>query len=110
MIVVLARVTSTRGDIEALREVLAEMEQATRAEEGCHDYVFCQEISDPERIRVVELWDSMEALTAHFGTPHMARFNAALAERPPRAMTLEVHELGTKLELPSPAGGGAAGA
>jgi hypothetical protein len=31
----------------------------------------------------------------------MAAFNAALASRPPKSMTLKVHELGAELELPS---------
>jgi len=100
MIVVLVQVESSAEDIDALSDTLREMEAATRAEAGCHDYSFCQEISDPNRMRVVELWESMEALSLHFATPHMATFNAALASRPPRSMTLKVHELGPELELP----------
>ena len=101
MIVVLARVETSAADVEALRDVLREMEEATRAESGCHDYSFCQEVSDPDAIRIVELWESMDALAAHFATPHMAKFNAALAGRPPRSMTLKVHELGAELALPT---------
>ena len=101
MIIVVARIESRAEDIDALRDVLREMEEATRAEPGCHDYAFCQEISDPDRIRIVELWESMEALASHFGTPHMAKFNAALADRPPRAMDLKIHELGAEQSLPS---------
>lgn len=101
MIIVLVQVESSAADIDALREVLTKMETATRAEPGCHDYSFCQEISDPNSMRVVELWESMDALAVHFATPHMATFNAALASRPPRSMQLKVHELGAELELPS---------
>jgi quinol monooxygenase YgiN len=101
MIVVLVQVESSAEDIDALRETLCEMETTTRAEAGCHDYAFSQEISDPSRLRIVELWESMDALRLHFATPHMAAFNAALASRPPKSMTLKVHELGAELELPS---------
>jgi len=101
MIVVLVQVDSSTEDIDALRGTLSEMESATRAEAGCHDYSFSQEISDPNRMRIVELWESMEALADHFATPHMATFNAAFESRPPRSMSLKVYELGAELELPS---------
>ncbi len=101
MIIVLVQAESSAADIDALRDVFLEMETTTRAEPGCHDDCFSQEISDPNRIRITELWESMDALAAHFATPHMATFNAALADRPPKSMTLKVHELGAELELPS---------
>lgn len=101
MIVVLAQVESTLESIETLREALLEMEKASRAEAGCHDYTFCQEIGDPKRLRIVELWESMDALRAHFATPHMARFRESLAGAAPESMQVKVHELGNQLELPS---------
>ena len=52
-------------------------------------------------LRINERWASMEALAAHFKTPHMAKFNQAIAARRPKSMKLELHELGDALELPS---------
>lgn len=101
MIVVLAQVESSQGSIETIRGALMEMEKASRAEKGCYDYTFCQEIGDPSRLRIVELWESMDALRAHFATPHMTRFREALAGAPPKSMEVKVHELGNQLELPS---------
>lgn len=101
MIIVLAQVESSIESIETLRGALVEMEKASRAEEGCHDYTFCQEIGDPTRLRIVELWESMDALRVHFATPHMARFRESMAAAPPKSMTVKVHELGEQLELPS---------
>ena len=45
--------------------------------------------------------ESIDALRAHFATPHMARFRKSLAEAPPKSMSVKVHELGESLELPS---------
>jgi quinol monooxygenase YgiN len=101
VIIVLAKVESSAPEIESLRTVLVEMQAASRAESGCHDYTFSQEIADPNRIRIVELWESIGALRAHFGTPHMAKFREALAAPPPRSMELKLHELGQALEMPS---------
>ena len=100
MINIIAVIESSADDIEALREVIAEMETASRAEPGCEDYTFCQEVSDPNRLRINELWKSMDDLQAHFATPHMAKFNEAVAARPPRSMNLRIHELGEEQTLP----------
>jgi quinol monooxygenase YgiN len=101
MIIVRVKVESSAESIQALAADLTRMENATREEPGCRDYVFCRELSDPNRLRILEVWDSMDALRAHFATPHMADFRKALAGAPPRSMAVEVHELGVKLELPS---------
>jgi quinol monooxygenase YgiN len=101
MIIVLAEVESSLESIEAIRGALVEMEKAGRAEAGCHDYTFCQEIGDPSHLRIVEFWESMGALRAHFATPHMAKFRKSLAGAPPKSMSVKVHELGDQLELPS---------
>ena len=101
MIVVLAQVENSLDSIETIRGALVEMEKASRAEAGCHDYTFCQEIGDPTRLRIVELWESMDALSAHFATPHMAKFRESLAGSPPKSMQVKVHELGQQLDMPS---------
>ncbi len=101
MIVVLAQVESSVESIETIRGALVEMEKASRAESGCHDYTFCQEISDPTRLRIVEIWESMDVLSEHFATPHMAKFRETLAGAPPKSMEVKVHELGDQLALPS---------
>jgi quinol monooxygenase YgiN len=101
MIVVLVEVETSAEAIEGLRAPLDVMQKASRAEEGCHDYTFSQEICDPNKMRIVEIWESMDALKFHFGTPHMEAFRKAMAASPPGSMTVKVHELGAQLELPS---------
>ncbi len=104
MIVVFAEVEVAPENVAAMRDAVSEMEQASRAEAGCHEYVFSQELSSPEKLRIFELWESMEALEAHFQMPHMARFNQAIAAHPPRSMNLKVHELGPETTLPGAGG------
>ena len=100
MLTIVAIVQSTAADIEAMRPAMQAMEEASRAEEGCHDYTFLQEVSNPDVLRINERWESMEALQAHFATPHMAEFNKAMGAHPPKSMTLSLHELGEERELP----------
>jgi quinol monooxygenase YgiN len=36
-------------------------------------------------LRITERWQSMEALEAHFQAPHMAEFQAAMAQHAPKS-------------------------
>ena len=52
----------------AMRKVM----EATRAEDGCIEYNYAEDVADPGLIRVSEVWASREQLAAHLKTPHMA--------------------------------------
>ncbi len=53
------------------------MMDESRAEEGCHAYVFTQDGHDPSIIRLYELWEDADALAAHAASEHMAAWRAA---------------------------------
>lgn len=101
MIVVNGIVESTASDIEALKEAVAKMEIASRAEAGCRDYTFSVELNNPNKLRITECWESMEALQAHFQVAHMAEFQQAMAANPPLSLDVTFYEAE---ELPSPMG------
>jgi quinol monooxygenase YgiN len=65
---------------DAVVAVAHEMMAETQKEVGCHAYTFSADFSDPARFYLFERWESQSALEAHFATPHMARFQAALAK------------------------------
>ena len=52
----------------AMRKVM----EATRAEDGCIEYNYGEDVLDPGLIRVSEVWESAEQLAAHLKTHHMA--------------------------------------
>ena len=62
--------------ISAANEMMAE----TLKEKGCHAYAFTSDFADPARIHLFERWESQSDLEAHFKTPHMARFQAAIGK------------------------------
>ena len=65
---------SFRFPPEALAEARPLMRaviDATLAEPGCRTYSYAEDVAEPGLFRVTELWDSREALSAHFATPHM---------------------------------------
>ena len=79
--------------IALAREMMAE----TASEQGCLQYRFYADIENENRFRVFEEWSGDDALQAHFETPHMARFNARIADilaAPPRITRYQVSDHG----------------
>ena len=62
--------------VESIRALV----RATRAEDGCIDYSFAQDLTDPDVLVLFERWRDADALAAHFGTPHMATFQQVMTE------------------------------
>ena len=93
MIYVIAEVRVKPGTIDqaiaAARLSVAE----TVKEEGCISYDMHQSVTDPQRLVLVERWESREALTRHFDTPHFKAWRAAgpefVAERKAEVITPE---------------------
>ena len=71
MIAVLGSFRFPPEAIERARWLMRAVIEATLAERGCHAYSYAEDVAEPGLFRVTELWDSREALAAHFGTPHM---------------------------------------
>jgi quinol monooxygenase YgiN len=60
-----------------------ELQRATAIDEpGCLVYTIAADPADPGRIQIVELWDSSEALDAHFRHPNFHATGAALRAEP----------------------------
>lgn len=93
MIVVNGILKTSQEAISALQGAVATMETASRAEEGCLDYTFSIEMSDSTVIRITEKWENLESLQAHFNTPHMAEFQAAMGAYPPESMEAKFYEV-----------------
>ncbi len=59
-------------NVEAARPAMRKVMEATRAEAGCIEYNYGEDVLDPGLIRVSELWESREQLMVHMKAPHMA--------------------------------------
>lgn len=57
-------------NLERARPEMRKVLEASRAEAGCREYNFGEDVLDPGLIRVSEIWDSVEHLMAHTQTPH----------------------------------------
>ena len=53
------------------------MADASRAEEGCVEYGYAEDVFDPGLIHVKELWTDQAALDRHFASDHITEWRAA---------------------------------
>ncbi len=79
MVIVVGTAKLGEGALDAGKEALTAMIEASRAEDGCIEYAYSQDILDPTVLRITEKWVNDAALAFHFQTPHMAAFQNALA-------------------------------
>jgi len=65
----------------------------TLKEAGCHAYSFTADLDDPTLMHLFERWESEDHLKAHFSTPHMAKFQAALGQLRPQVLEIQKYEI-----------------
>lgn len=78
MLIVAGRVKVRPETRAEAAQAALKMVKATLAEPGCKTYGFYADLEDPNTFLIFEVWDNEAALTAHFGTPHMAEFNSVV--------------------------------
>lgn len=84
---------------DAAMAAMSEMQAETNKEDGCVSYVFSADMNDEALFHLFEEWESMEHLQAHFVAPHMAEFQAKVAELGDREMNISKYEATDKAPL-----------
>ncbi|MGI9613355.1 MAG: putative quinol monooxygenase [Acidimicrobiales bacterium] len=82
MLIIAGTLTVDATQRQAMLDSVAPMVQASRAEAGCHEYVFTPDPHDPSLVRLFEMWESQGALDAHFASDHMAAWQQRAADLP----------------------------
>jgi quinol monooxygenase YgiN len=77
MLLVLGTFRTPPENLAAARRVMAAMIDASRAEPGCLDYVYAEDLRIPGLIHVKEVWTDRAALDAHFASAHLAAWRAS---------------------------------
>ncbi len=74
MLLIVGTVRLPPENMEAARPAMQRMADASRAEEGCEEYTYAEDVFDPGLIHVKELWVDQLALDRHFETEHLAQW------------------------------------
>ncbi len=93
MIVVMGTIELAEGDIDRLQGAMAKQMAETQAEDGCQQYIFSRDVTNPNRLLISEHWRDGEALAAHGKTAHMAEFNKAIASATIKAISVKAYEV-----------------
>ncbi|MFZ4606834.1 MAG: putative quinol monooxygenase [Caulobacter sp.] len=80
MILIVGTVRLPPENVARARPAMTAMVAASRAEDGCLDYAYAEDLLVPGLIRVSEAWRDRDALKAHFQTAHMAAWRAVFPE------------------------------
>jgi quinol monooxygenase YgiN len=80
MIMVIGTFRLPPRSIGAAQIAMARVVAASRAEAGCVDYAYAEDVLEPGLFRVSEAWTDRAALDAHFHTPHMQEWLRERAE------------------------------
>ena len=99
MILIAGTVRFPAEALPAARPVMARMVTATRAEDGCLQYAFAEDVLDPCLIHISELWRDAAALDAHRNTAHMAAWRAEGAELGIHGRDLRFYEVGAPITV-----------
>jgi quinol monooxygenase YgiN len=79
--------------LAARADILA-MISASRAEQGCLEYCYAEDVLEPGLIHVKEIWTSREALRDHFAAPHLGAWRSAWPRLQISDRKLELYEIG----------------
>jgi quinol monooxygenase YgiN len=82
MLIVAGEIRMQSGTRDQFLAAVGSLVAATLLEHGCQTYAFTPDPDDADLIRLYELWDDEESLTAHLGSPHIAAWQSTSAELP----------------------------
>jgi quinol monooxygenase YgiN len=81
------------GALETLKDEMRKVVEATRTEDGCINYDFAVDVSDPTRLIIFERWRDRKALESHLGSQHVSEWRTAAAAVGPLERDLSVWEV-----------------
>ena len=94
MLLIVGTIRLPAAKLDRARPVMQRMVEASRAEAGCLDYCYAQDIGDPGLIHVRELWTDRTALDAHFDSAHLAEWRSRWSDLGIGERDLRMFEVG----------------
>ena len=94
MLLIVGTVRLPAENLERAKPAMRAMVQASRAEPGCLEYGYAEDVLVRGLIHVKELWQDQAALDAHFASAHIAAWRAAWPGLGIGERDLRVYEVG----------------
>lgn len=94
MLLIVGTVRLPAENLERAKPAMRAMAEASRAEPGCLEYGYAEDVLVPGLIHVKELWQDQASLDAHFASSHIAAWRAAWPALGIGDRDLRVYEVG----------------
>ncbi|MBB2970505.1 putative quinol monooxygenase [Mesorhizobium sp. RMAD-H1] len=94
MLLIIGTIRLPPENLRAARPVMARMVSASRAEDGCEEYSYAEDVLDPGLVHVKEMWRDQAALDRHFASEHLAEWRAEWPKLGIGERNLRVYEVG----------------
>ena len=94
MLLIIGTIRLPADLLAAARPAMASMVEATRAEAGCLEYSYAEDVLDRGLIHVKERWTDREALGEHFKSGHIANWRASWPSLGIGERNLHLYEVG----------------
>ena len=94
MLLIVGTVRLPAHNLAEARPVMKRMVEASRAEEGCLEHGYAEDIFDPGLIHVKEMWVDQASLDRHFASAHTAEWRANWPSLGIGERNLRVYEVG----------------
>ena len=76
MLLIVGTIRLPPDRLDHARPVMARMISASRAEDGCEEYSYAEDVLEPGLIHVKELWRDQATLDRHFASEHIAAWRS----------------------------------
>lgn len=76
MLLIVGTVRLPASNLDAARPIMRRMAEASRAEEGCIEYGYAEDVFVPGLIHVKEIWADQASLDRHFSSAHIVEWRA----------------------------------
>ncbi|MBZ9649120.1 antibiotic biosynthesis monooxygenase [Sphingobium sp. 3R8] len=94
MLLIVGTVRLPAQNLDAACPIMKRMADSSRAEEGCVEYGYAEDVFDPGLIHVKEMWTDQGVLDRHFASTHIAEWRAAWPSLGIGNRDLRVYEVG----------------
>lgn len=94
MLLIVGTVRLPPENLSKARPIMASMVAASRAEDGCEESCYAEDVLEPGLIHVKEMWCDQQALDRHFASEHIAEWRSAWPGLGIGDRNLRVYEVG----------------
>ncbi|MBN9789111.1 antibiotic biosynthesis monooxygenase [Pseudonocardia sp. TMWB2A] len=98
MLLIVGTVRLPQENLDEARGPMRVMVEASRAEDGCFEYSYAEDLFDPGLIHVKEIWRDQPALDEHFASDHIKLWRASWEKLGIGDRRLQLYEVGAPLE------------